>query len=84
MADYIMTIDSDVEDIPEPAPQPKMKTQKSEDDAALNPDFVFDLADDTYADILNTGVTVQDLIKTGSKAVCSTVILCMLAQTHKV
>lgn len=70
MADFIMTIDSDVEDIPEPVPQPKKKGQKVDDDAALNPDFVFDLADDTYADILNNGSTTHDLIKTGSKAVC--------------
>lgn len=65
-----MTIDSDAEDVPEPVPQPKKKGQKVDDDAALNPDFVFDLADDTYADILNNGATTQDLIKTGSKAVC--------------
>ena len=79
-----MTLDSDVEDTPEPAPKPKTKAQKVEDDAALNPDFVFDLADDTYADILNSRVTVQDLIKTGSKAVCPNDILRMLGQTHRV
>lgn len=56
-----MTLDSDDEDVPQ-----TKKAVKEDDD--LNPDFVFDLADDTYADILNNGATTQDLVKTGSKA----------------
>ncbi|KAF5314060.1 hypothetical protein D9611_006832 [Ephemerocybe angulata] len=61
MSEYIMTLDSDDEDVPQ-----TKKAVKEDDD--LNPDFVFDLADDTYADILNNGATTQDLVKTGSKA----------------
>jgi len=62
--DFIMTLDSDDEG----APQSK-KLAKDEDDGTLNPDFVFDLGDDSYADILANGATTEDLIKKGSKAV---------------
>lgn len=64
MADYIMTLDSDTEDVPQ-----TKKSNKEEEDAGLNPDFVFDLADDNYTDILNNGGLAKDLVKTGSKAV---------------
>lgn len=42
MADYVLTIDSDDERIP---------ASKNVPDDALDPDFVFDLSGDTYADV---------------------------------
>ncbi|TFK30462.1 ATP-dependent RNA helicase drs1 [Coprinopsis marcescibilis] len=61
MADYVMTIDSDVED----APSTKKSKQEVADDA-LNPDFVFDAGD--YDNIFDSVTVVDDLVKTGSKA----------------
>jgi ATP-dependent RNA helicase DDX27 len=61
MADFIMTLDSD----DEAGPQSK----NSREDVDLNPDFVFDIGGDSYADILANGSTTQDLIKAGTKAV---------------
>ncbi|RXW22932.1 hypothetical protein EST38_g2903 [Candolleomyces aberdarensis] len=55
-----MTLDSD----DEAGPQSK----NSREDVDLDPDFVFDIGGDSYADILANGSTTQDLIKAGSKA----------------
>ncbi|KAJ2927138.1 hypothetical protein H1R20_g9947, partial [Candolleomyces eurysporus] len=60
MAEFIMTLDSD----DEAGPQSK----NSREDVDLDPDFVFDIGGDSYADILANGSTTQDLIKAGSKA----------------
>ena len=63
MSDYIMTIDSDAEDLP--------STSKNDsiDDAKLDPDFVFDLAGDPYSEIINKSLGIEDFVKTGSKPV---------------
>ncbi|KAF7306942.1 DEAD-domain-containing protein [Mycena indigotica] len=58
MDDYILTIDSDVED--------SGPTTKSKDDADLDPDFVFDLSGDPYVDIGDAAGLV-DLVKEGRK-----------------
>lgn len=71
MSDYVMTIDSDTEDVlPVPStskPSKSSKKQEPADDAKLDPDFVFDLAGDPYIDL--TSKSVNDLVKTGSKPV---------------
>ncbi|KAF8898718.1 P-loop containing nucleoside triphosphate hydrolase protein [Infundibulicybe gibba] len=61
MAEYVMTIDSDAED------QPTITKPKPEgEDAHLNPEFVFDLSGDPYAEI--SGFDAEnDLVKRGSK-----------------
>ncbi|KAJ7783807.1 DEAD-domain-containing protein [Mycena maculata] len=57
--DYVLTINSDVEeDLPPP---------KSKDDAVLNPEFVFDLSGDPYADILGQQTALHDVVKGGTK-----------------
>ena len=59
MSDYILTIDSDTEDI----------KNDSIDDVKLNPDFVFDPAGDPYSEIINKSFGIEDFVKTGSKPV---------------
>ncbi|KAJ7786333.1 DEAD-domain-containing protein [Mycena metata] len=56
--DYVLTIDSDVED--------DLPT-KSKDDTDLNPEFVFDLSGDPYADILDGQTALHDVVKGGTK-----------------
>ncbi|KAJ6610890.1 DEAD-domain-containing protein [Mycena sp. CBHHK59/15] len=59
MDDYVLTIDSDVED--------NLPPTKSKDDADLNPEFVFDLSGDHYADIVGHQTQLHDLVKGGTK-----------------
>lgn len=70
MSDYVMTIDSDTEDVPIPSTSKSSKKLEPADDAKLDPDFVFDLAGDPYIDLTNQNLGVNDLVKTGSKPVC--------------
>lgn len=72
--DFIMTLDSDVEDEPQAIPQtngkaPKRQKAAGDDDAQLDPDFVFDLSGDPYNDLLDSRLDVGDLVKKGSKPV---------------
>jgi len=67
MSDYVMTIDSDAEDIPIPSTSKSAKNFPA-DEAKLDPDFVFDLVGDPYID-LTTYTGSNDLVKTGSKPV---------------
>ena len=65
--DFVMTINSDDEDIP-------TKSSKSKDlpeDTQLNPDFTFDLHGDPYADLLGNTEDIEDMVKTGTKPVRS-------------
>lgn len=77
MSDYIMTIDSDVEDSP-----PVFKNEAI-DDAKLDPDFVFDLAGDPYSDFINKPLGVEDIVKTGSKPVCPSFFFCQFNYNNK-
>ncbi|KDR82696.1 hypothetical protein GALMADRAFT_238187 [Galerina marginata CBS 339.88] len=65
MSDYVMTIDSDTEDVSIPS---SIKQSKHDplDETKLDPDFVFDLAGDPYID-LTQFTELHDLVKTGSK-----------------
>ncbi|PCH33623.1 DEAD-domain-containing protein [Wolfiporia cocos MD-104 SS10] len=63
-----MTIDSDAEDqLPVATKSAKPTQNKNADEAQLNPDFVFDLSGDPYADFLEDRLDVEDLVKSGSK-----------------
>ncbi|KAJ7169880.1 DEAD-domain-containing protein [Mycena filopes] len=57
--DYVFTIDSDVEE--------NLPPTKPKDDADLNPEFVFDLSGDPYADILDGQTALHDIVKGGTK-----------------
>ncbi|KAJ7225495.1 DEAD-domain-containing protein [Mycena pura] len=59
--DYILTIDSDAED--------DISSANVKDDADLNPDFVFDLSGDPYADIIVQQTALHDGVKGGTKSV---------------
>ena len=50
---------------------PMSKPQAAEEAVELNPEFSFDLAGDPYNDFLDDHLDVQDLVKKGSKPVCS-------------
>ena len=67
--DFIMTIESDQEDTLPPAVKPAKSRVPEEEDAQLNPDFVFDPAGDFHDDILDGGANVADLVKKGSRPV---------------
>lgn len=67
MDDFILTIDSDAEDVE--VEQIKGKKGLSDEQAALNPDFTFDITGDPYADVLAEHATLNDIVKTGSKPV---------------
>ena len=63
--DFIMTIDSDDEDtLHKPS-----KTKDVVEDAQLDPNFVFDLSGDPYAELLGDTSGPQDSVKQGSKPV---------------
>jgi hypothetical protein len=66
MSDYIMTIGSDVEDV---VPTSNSMGFRQEDDAKLDPDFVFDASGDPYADFSTKTIGVDDLVMTGTKPV---------------
>ncbi|KAJ7487619.1 DEAD-domain-containing protein [Mycena galericulata] len=59
MDDYVLTIDSDVEE--------NLPPNKLKDDHDLNPEFVFDLSGDPYADILGQQTALHDVVKGGTK-----------------
>ncbi|OBZ78997.1 ATP-dependent RNA helicase DRS1 [Grifola frondosa] len=68
--DFVMTIDSDGEDLPPPLPPVKSgkPTQiRNAEDAELNPDFTFDASGDPYVDLLDDHLDVEDLVRKGSK-----------------
>lgn len=71
--DFVMTLDSDTEDLPPPPPtkQAKGKQKAVDDDAQLNPNFTFDISGDPYGDLLDGPDAVKDLVKSGSKPVSS-------------
>lgn len=60
-----MTIDSDA-DVEQPS---TLKAKRDQlDEASLDPDFVFDAAADPFVDF-STPISVEDLVKAGSKPV---------------
>jgi len=61
-----MTIGSDVEDVD---PTTNVKGLRQEDDARLDPEFVFDVSGDPYVDFSMKAITVEDLVMTGAKPV---------------
>ncbi|KAJ3774939.1 DEAD-domain-containing protein [Lentinula raphanica] len=58
MSTYLMTIDSDTEDIPL-----ETYSQKATKDELLNPDFTFDLTGDPYSDLLEDRINEPDIVK---------------------
>ena len=73
--DFIQTLDSDDEAPVASSSQPKKATKGAgkqafvtEDDAAFNPEFTFDLGGDPYDEILSAHTRAEDLVK-GSKSV---------------
>ncbi|KDQ63735.1 hypothetical protein JAAARDRAFT_120352 [Jaapia argillacea MUCL 33604] len=64
--DYVMTLDSDDEDIPVSTSK-STKSKNLVEEAVLDPEFSFDASGDPYLDILALGQDQDDLVKTGSK-----------------
>ncbi|THV04926.1 DEAD-domain-containing protein [Dendrothele bispora CBS 962.96] len=62
MSDYVMTIDSDTEDVLNDV----SSTKKSSNDDALNPDFTFDVSGDPYYDLLDIQ-DAPDILAQGEK-----------------
>ena len=70
--DFLMTIDSDVEEelVSKPHKANRGKSQPVDtEEALLNPEFSFDLTGDTYADILDSQNYLRGPVKTGLKPV---------------
>jgi ATP-dependent RNA helicase DDX27 len=69
--DFIMTIDSDNEDLSPPKVL-KSATRRSRsvdlEDAQLNTEFTFDFAGESYVDIMDES-NLRDLVKSGSRPV---------------
>ncbi|KAG6813275.1 hypothetical protein H0H92_012689 [Tricholoma furcatifolium] len=64
MTEYVMTLDSDSE---EPLLPATLKTSKLDEDASLNPEFVFDISGDPYEEFVGTSTSYGDLVKGVSK-----------------
>ncbi|KIK71025.1 hypothetical protein GYMLUDRAFT_235410 [Collybiopsis luxurians FD-317 M1] len=62
MSGYVMTIDSDTEDI-----STETIFQKAAKDDTLNPEFIFDLSGDPYSDVLETQTTAAPDILKGAR-----------------
>ena len=71
--EYVMTIDSDEEDV-----EPKKLEEKDAEDVQLDLDFVFDPSGDPYTDTLDAQTVLKDLVKTGSRPVRSCAPLLVL------
>lgn len=71
--EFVMTIDSDVEDPPPTKINKSARASKSSpvdiEDTHLNPEFTFDLSGDVYIDLLGYQNDLRDVVKTGSKPV---------------
>ncbi|KAL4243573.1 DEAD box helicase family protein [Abortiporus biennis] len=66
--DFVMTIDSDAEDIPAPTKKSKQpKIAVTDEGAQLNPDFSFDLSAYPTLEDLEDTVDLRDHIKKGTK-----------------
>lgn len=63
MADYVMTIESDEEDS-----SFKIISKNDQEEAKLDPGFVFDLTGDPYLEF-GSNILTEDLVKSGSKPV---------------
>ncbi|ESK88904.1 atp-dependent rna helicase [Moniliophthora roreri MCA 2997] len=61
MADYVMTVDSDDEDVSAP------RKSATAEDAHLNPEFTFDLSGDPYTDLLEGRSTLLNSVTKGTK-----------------
>jgi len=74
--DFIMTMDSDVEDTTPSRTRKDRSQNQGDGEPDLNPEFSFDLACDSYVDILEGHNETMDLVQKGSKPVrpfsCST------------
>jgi hypothetical protein len=67
--DFIMTIDSDTEDISSSHSQPKKGKLEADEDAHLNSELTFDLSGDPSLDAGGYENDLQDIVKVGSKPV---------------
>lgn len=74
-----MTIGSDDEEVPE-----NISFKEPQDEAKLNPDFIFDLAGDPYLEF-GSHVLTEDLVQSGSKLVRCPVLVRLIvgSQTHR-
>lgn len=69
--DFVMTLDSDEESPPDIIRHSKHSGSKEADEALLDPAFTFDMSGDPYVDLLHGGADFADVVKSGSKPVCS-------------
>ncbi|KAF9015182.1 DEAD-domain-containing protein [Cyathus striatus] len=69
MGDYVMTLDSDTEEVQEIPAFDQKSRKKDTDDIRLDPEFVFDISGDPYAQYATTDIQLDDLVKTGSKSI---------------
>ncbi|KAG6851047.1 hypothetical protein H0H93_002939 [Arthromyces matolae] len=65
MAEYVMTIDSDTEDIL--VPKLQQPSNHGTEDAGLDPEFIFDITGDPYENFVGSSQAQPDVVKKGTK-----------------
>jgi ATP-dependent RNA helicase DDX27 len=68
-SDYVMTIDSDLEDFARPVTTRTQPAKPDVEDVDLSPEFVFDVSGDPYIDIVGSDADFEVLVQKGSKPV---------------
>jgi ATP-dependent RNA helicase DDX27 len=69
--DFVMTLDSEEESPSDAITLSKHPNSKEAEEALLDPAFTFDMSGDPYTDLIQGGTDFADLVKSGSKPVCS-------------
>ena len=74
-SDYVMTIDSDLEDFAGPVVACPQPAKPDAEDVDLSPEFVFDVSGDPYIDVARSDADFEILAQKDSKPVSPELIV---------